>query len=137
MEMFNLALLARQAWRLLIKPDSLCARLLKTIYFQSDDIINVELGSNPSKTWRAICDGLEVLKEGLIKRIGDCKSTNIWTCNWLPIARIMRPLCAKEKNPPPQLSELIDHTSMTWKVDLIQRFFFPMDVQAILQIPLG
>ena len=56
--MFNLALLARQAWRLLVRPQSLCARLLKAIYFPSGDFVNAGLGSNPSKTWRAICDGL-------------------------------------------------------------------------------
>jgi len=68
-EMFNLALLARYAWRLLVRPNSLCARLLKSRYYPTNDVLNAIIANNPSKTWRAICDGVEVLNHGLIKRI--------------------------------------------------------------------
>jgi hypothetical protein len=37
---FNQALLARQAWRLLKFPDSLCARLLKAKYYPSGDLLD-------------------------------------------------------------------------------------------------
>ena len=43
-ELFNLAMLARQAWRLLQYPDTLCARVLKSIYYPSADILEAELG---------------------------------------------------------------------------------------------
>ena len=66
-EMFNLALLARQAWRLLTKPQSICSQILKAVYFPSSELLNASVGNNPSKTWRAICDGIDVLKQGLVK----------------------------------------------------------------------
>jgi hypothetical protein len=53
LEIFNLALLAKQAWRMLIRPESLCFQVLKSVYFPCSDICNVSIGSNPSKTWRA------------------------------------------------------------------------------------
>uniref|UniRef100_A0A0A9BX47 Uncharacterized protein n=1 Tax=Arundo donax TaxID=35708 RepID=A0A0A9BX47_ARUDO len=81
LEIFNLALLARQAWHMLIRLESLCYQVQKAVYFPSNDLLNASVGNNPSKTWRAICDGIEVLNQGLIKRIGNGKSTQIWSCN--------------------------------------------------------
>jgi hypothetical protein len=37
---FNLAMLAKQCWRLLSDPDSICARVLRAKYFPSGDILN-------------------------------------------------------------------------------------------------
>jgi hypothetical protein len=112
-EIFNLALLARQAWRLLTSPESLCFQVLKSIYFPNDELLNATAGNNPSKTWRAICDGIEVPNHGLIKHIGDGKSTKIWECNWIPRATMLKPFCSNVPNPPTLVYELIDHTSMT------------------------
>lgn len=66
-ELFNLSLLACQAWRLLQNPESLCARLLKAVYFPNSSILSAELGNHPSQVWRAIVDGRDVLCQGLIK----------------------------------------------------------------------
>ena len=69
-ELFNLALLARQAWRIVQEPDTLSARILKAVYYPSSGFLVAELGASPSRIWRAIIDGKEVLKQGLIRRIG-------------------------------------------------------------------
>ena len=56
-ELFNLALLVWQAWRILQTPKTLSARVLKAVYFPSGDILPVELGRRPSQVWRAIIEG--------------------------------------------------------------------------------
>ena len=48
MELFNLALLARQSWKLLNEPDTLSARLLKAVYYPDTTILEAELGHHPS-----------------------------------------------------------------------------------------
>jgi hypothetical protein len=66
-ELFNLSLLARQAWRLLQVPESLSARVLRAVYFPSGDILSAELGSHPSQIWRSILEGRNTLNIGLIR----------------------------------------------------------------------
>ena len=64
LQAFNLALLTKQAWRILTNPSSLIARVLKAKYFPYGDILNASLGSSPSYTWRSIFHSLEVIKKG-------------------------------------------------------------------------
>lgn len=44
---FNLAVLAKQAWRLLDNPDSLCATILRFKYFPDGDLMNATLKKDP------------------------------------------------------------------------------------------
>lgn len=39
---FNLAILERQAWRLIVEPESLCAQVLPAKYFPEGDPLAVE-----------------------------------------------------------------------------------------------
>lgn len=64
--LFNQALLARQAWRLIENPHSLCVQVLKAKYYPNGSLIDTSFGGNASLGWRAIEYGLELLKKGLI-----------------------------------------------------------------------
>jgi hypothetical protein len=112
-ELFNLALLAKQVWRLIQEPTSLSARILRAVYFPATDLINAELGSSPSQVWRAIIEGRNTLSLGLIKRIGTGEQTYIWHDNWLPRDFKLRPVCARTVDPPSKVSELISAASVT------------------------
>jgi hypothetical protein len=78
MRFFNQALLARQAWRLIAFPDSLCARVLKARYYPRGNLIDTIFRGNPSSTWTTISYGLDLLKKGLIYRVGDGANIRIW-----------------------------------------------------------
>jgi hypothetical protein len=59
-ELFNLALLARQAWRIVQDTTSLSARILKVVYYPEGDFLGADLGSTPSQVWRSILEGKEL-----------------------------------------------------------------------------
>jgi hypothetical protein len=75
-EIFNLALLARQAWRILQNPKALSARILKAISYPNGDFLEAQRGSHPSQIWRAIIDERDTLKQGLIRCIGTGEKTH-------------------------------------------------------------
>lgn len=66
LECFNLAILAKQAWRLLHYPDSLAAQIMKEKYYPRQDFLNANLGARTSYAWRSIYNYQTLLKEGLV-----------------------------------------------------------------------
>jgi hypothetical protein len=95
-ELVNIALLSREVWRLIQSPHTLSARVLKAVYFPDLEFLRAELGSHPSQIWQAILDGREVLKPGLIRRVGTGEDTHAWDDNWIPREVMLRPIaCLK------------------------------------------
>jgi hypothetical protein len=78
LKLFNQALLARQAWRLIQFLNSLCARLLKAKYYPRGELVDTFFSSEASPTWREIEHGLNLLKKGIIWRVGDGSKIQIW-----------------------------------------------------------
>ena len=69
--LFNQALLAKQAWRLVVNPDSLCAKMVKAKYYPQGHILDTVFPQSASLPWQGIMHGLEFLKLGVIWRVGD------------------------------------------------------------------
>jgi len=82
--MFNLAMLGKQGWRLMTRPESLCPKVLTGRYFHDGDFASCSRRRRASHTWRAILAGRDVLKKGLIKRVCNGVTTRIWYDGWLP-----------------------------------------------------
>ena len=72
LKFFNLALLAKQGWRLQVGHDSLVYREVK--YFPRCEFIHASLGNNPSYSWRSIMAAQSLAKEGLRWRVGNGES---------------------------------------------------------------
>jgi hypothetical protein len=54
MALFNQAMLAKQGWRLMIRPNSLSSRLLKGKYYPRSDFLSSTRKKKSSETWKAI-----------------------------------------------------------------------------------
>ena len=78
-----------------------------------------------------------VLKQGLIRRIGDGQSTNVWNDNWIPRNGMLRPVFCKESNAPALAKDFIVSSGASWDEDKLDRFFLPIDADIIRVIPLS
>jgi len=68
---FNIAMLCKQAWQLLQTPNSLCSRLLQAKYYPGRLCLEAQASDGISYSWQSILRGIDLLKKGLIWRVGD------------------------------------------------------------------
>ncbi|KAL0448798.1 UNVERIFIED_CONTAM: putative mitochondrial protein [Sesamum latifolium] len=61
---FNLALLAKQGWRILTRPEALISRVIKAKYFEHSTFWEASKGIRSSWTWRSILAARKLLHEG-------------------------------------------------------------------------
>ena len=138
LQAFNLAMLAKQAWRLLTNPSTLVARIYRAKYYPSCDIMGAKLGSSPSYAWRSIYNSLEVISRGTRWRVGNGKLIHIWEDKWLPTPTTHK-VCSPQLDFDdfPMVSSLIDVDMKRWKAGLIRATFLPFEAETILSIPLS
>jgi ribonuclease HI len=135
--LFNQALLAKQAWRLITYPDSLCARVLRAKYFPRGKLLDTVVAGEASQTWRAIEYGLDLLKKGVVWRVGDGASIRLWRDNWLPRPFSMKPIGSTRSCRLRRVSHLIDQRLKTWDEAKVRKYFYQCDVEEILKIKLS
>jgi hypothetical protein len=78
------AMLAKQCWRLLKEPDSLCARVLRARYYPDGNLLQAKLKSGSSYTWQSVLYGIQTFNSGCIWRVGEGEQINIWEDPWIP-----------------------------------------------------
>ena len=88
-----------------------------------------------SQTWRGIEYGLELLKQGVIHRIGDGTSTQIWRDNWLPKEYGLKPIGPSRMCRLRWVHYLIDDNGY-WDETAVRRYFYPCDAAEIFSIKL-
>jgi hypothetical protein len=81
---FNLAMLAKQVWRLINTLDSLRAQVLRSKYYPDGDILKVGPKAGSSFTWQSILAGMVTFKRGYIWRVGNREKINIYNDLWIP-----------------------------------------------------
>jgi hypothetical protein len=133
--LFNLAMLAKQIWRIRQQPDSLCSRVLKAKYFPHTSVLEAKPKAGMSYTWRSILGGLDVVKKGMIWRIGDGVGINIWSDPWIPREFSRRPRTPRGHILLSEVDELIDPHTGQWDVQLVREIFWEEDVELILALP--
>lgn len=119
-QLFNQALLAKQAWRILTRPDSLLAQVLLGKYCHKKHFLDVELPATCSHSWRSILHGRNLLKENLGRAIGNGKTTKIWKNSWISFKEHVRPYWhIPERALDHTVADLLT-TEMTWNKKRIE-----------------
>lgn len=88
---------------------------------------------NASAVWHGIVHGLELVKKGMIWRVGNGITIRTWRDPWVPRGPSLRPITPKGRC---RLNRMADFLSPSgvWNVELLNRFFWPADVQVICSI---
>jgi hypothetical protein len=136
LRVFNQALLACQAWRLLHFPESLCARVLKAKYYPAGNLLDTAFIQNTSQSWQGVMHGLELLKKGAIWRVGCGSQIKIYRDNWIPRSDGMKVTRPRSNCRRRWVSELINLDTMTWNETMVRSSCTHWDATAILTIKL-
>ncbi|XP_062103848.1 uncharacterized protein LOC133814961 [Humulus lupulus] len=133
---FNLALLGKQGWRLLVRETSLVGKVFKARYYPKGSFLTASLGTNPSFIWRSILESQGLVAKAVRHSIGCGASTSILDDPWLP----------DESNPYVQsehpgllgkkVCQLFKEERREWDPDILLDLFNERDVELILSIPL-
>jgi hypothetical protein len=135
--MFNLALLAKQGWRLLQNPDTLLHRVLKAKYFPDCSFLDAHIPSHSSFTWRSLAQARHIIRLGTRWRIGNGSQVNIWKDNWISSSSPLKIISPRQILPEnARVCDLIDDDSRLWKSSLIDSIFLPLEAEQIKSIPL-
>ncbi|XP_065634479.1 uncharacterized protein LOC136069649 [Quercus suber] len=138
LKQFNLALLAKQGWRLQVMHDSLAYRLFKARYFPHTDFVNATIGNHPSFAWRSIMAAQHLVQQGIRWNVGNGESIRVWGDKWLPSSSTFKVVSPKLfMHADLRVSELISHDSVGWKMQVIDTLFLPHEAENIKSIPLS
>lgn len=121
-QLFNKALLAKQSWRVLTKPDCLLSRVLRGKYCHKASFLTVKPTTSCSHGWRGILLGRDILAPRLGKAIGDGNATRVWQEAWIRTDKLERPIGpAREDDLDLYVSDLLLRGSGEWDKQKIQR----------------
>lgn len=130
-------MLAKQCWRLIDNYESLCARVLRSKYYPSGDILNCQLKKGSSYVWQSIWAGIQTLKKGCIWRVGNGMKNNIWEDCWIPNSSSRKIITVQGNRVLTRVNELLDPVTGGWDEPLIRDNFGHIDAERILQIPIS
>lgn len=131
---FNVALLAKQFWRLAQSPNSLWARVMKSIYFHNGDVWDATVPRCCSWSWKSLLIGRDFLKRHRSWIIGNGRSVRIEGDRWVKDGQ--RIFTGNVATADLRESEIINQESKCWDVRKINNFFPPVIARDILAVPI-
>ena len=123
----NNALLAKFAWMIAFKRDSLCMLILRAKYKVKQDQLHKTPPKNASPVWKAIENAKKIIAKSACYLIRDGALINIWTSPWVPWLNnfTLTPSLKPYIDKPMMVFMLINNITHIWKESLIHELFEP------------
>lgn len=83
LQIFNLAMLGKQAWKFVKYLEALVTRVFKAKYFPQGDFLDDNIGHNPSYAWRSIWMSKSLVRDGICWCIGGGENIPVSNTPWL------------------------------------------------------
>ncbi|KAK9282325.1 hypothetical protein L1049_005239 [Liquidambar formosana] len=118
LESFNLAMLAKQGWRLMVKPHLMVARFFRG--------------------WCSILEGRKILQAGVRWKVRNGANIRVWKDPWLS-----EPITFKAKSQPPyrcgdmRVAELIDMDRKCWKKEAVKQLLDEQEENMVFGLPVA
>ena len=81
---FNLAMLAKQEWRLIQEHESLMYQCFKARYFPRCQFMEASDSPNKSYVWKSIMAAKPILNKGCCWRVDDGVDIKVLSDKWIP-----------------------------------------------------
>ena len=131
-------MLAKQGWRLLKNTHSLFYQVYKSKYFPNTSFLDAPSPNSGSFAWKSMVAARSVLDSGLRWQVGTENKIRIWQDQWLPTPpsfKMVTPCSIMSTMA--TVDNLIDPTTRSWRVPMIDHVFLPHEVEIIKSIPLS
>ena len=132
--LMNLALLAKQAWRLLQNPNALWAQIMKAKYYPNHSILEVPRRKGVSWVWASIMQGRDFLKSNGRWVVGNGQSIRIWEDRWIPSYDLMP---NNAQNTEERVYSLIDQNNNSWNLSKIREVLPEQAAIQAIQVPIS
>ncbi|KAL8124645.1 hypothetical protein AgCh_012338 [Apium graveolens] len=130
---FNIALLGKQVWRCMSRPNLLVSRVLKARYFSDSSLLHAVKGNNSSTVWGGIWQVKELLKGGYRWVVGNGSDIIATKDHWL---RDKNNFCVEDFHGYAGRSECVKSLfipgTKIWDERKVKQLFMMVDAKAIL-----
>ena len=106
---------------MLKNPDSLYHRVFEARFFSNCSILEASNSANGSYAWKSILSARNVVRKGVVWRIGDGRTVCIKEDKWLP-DQVYNSVTLPLPSIPPdaKVSLLIDEASRSWNDEVVR-----------------
>ncbi|XP_004301203.1 PREDICTED: uncharacterized protein LOC101302660 [Fragaria vesca subsp. vesca] len=136
---FNMALLAKQVWKLVENPTSLWAEVLKSRYFPDCNFFSALKGYRASWSWSSLLEARDIILAGCCWQVVNGSSVRVWQDKWLPnpSPRLLPSSTVSRLTAHVLVNQLIDWERKVWNLSDILGSIGREVAEQIQEMPIG